>query len=309
MCRLATALLTLLLLAGCADRGSASDVPEGTVTAFTSVYALSWIGEQVAPEASFTSLGAGGDPHDAELSSAQREAIGSSDVVLYLGDLEFQPQVEQAVASSQGRVVAAAEVVGESALIEHGEDEEDEEGGDHGDEHGTVDPHMWFDPALMAEVARATGEAFAEADPEGAEQYRANAERVAAELADLDAEIDALFADCERDEAVVSHEAYAYLLEPRAKHQVGIAGLAPEAGATSADLGALVEEVQKQGITTVLAEPQEGRADAEALAAETGIDLVEINPLESVDERQAAAGYPALLRQQAEAFATAFACA
>ncbi len=334
--RPAAALLiaAVVALAGCGRGGatstdttgdtSAPDAP-GEVTAFASVFALSWIGQEIAPDASFTALGAGGDPHDVDLSSAQREAVGGSDVVLYLGDIEFQPQVEEAVADSEARVVAVSEVVGEDALLEgEEEDEHAEEGGEdadgseteaaageeeeHADEAGVVDPHLWFDPALMAEVAQATGEAFAEADPGGAEDYLANAERVATELTDLDGEIDDLFADCERDEAVVSHEAYAYLLGPRDKAQVGIAGLAPEANASSAQIAALVEEVEAQGITTVLAEPEEGRADAETLAEETGIDLVEISPLESVDDDQFAEGYPTLLRQQADAFATAFGC-
>lgn len=323
--RPAAALLVaaVVALAGCGGGGAATSTatpgtPGGEVTAFASVFALSWIGQEIAPDASFTALGAGGDPHDVDLSSAQREALGSSDVVLYLGDIEFQPQVEEAAAEASGQVVSAADVVGEDALLEaaehddhggeEGDEHSDEEDEEHADEEGVIDPHLWFDPVLMAEVAQATGVAFAEADPGNAEDYLANAERVATELTDLDAEIDELFADCERDEAVVSHEAYAYLLGPRDKAQVGIAGLAPEANASSSQIAALVEEVEAQGITTVLAEPEEGRADAETLAEETGIDLVEISPLESVDDDQFAEGYPALLRQQAEAFATAFDC-
>jgi len=342
--RSAAALLALALVAaGCGGTsGSQATGSEDGVTAFSSVYALSWIAQQVAPDAELTALGAGGDPHDVDLSSEQREAVESSDVVLYLGDIEFQPQVEEAVAESSGQVVSAAEVVGEDALLqgeEHGHDEEgeehaaeeseehaegseleehadeeggehaDEEGGEHADDDAVVDPHLWFSAALMAQVAEAAAEAFAAADPDGAETYRANAQGVAAELTELDGELAALYDDCERDEAIVSHEAYAYLLEPYGKSQVGIAGVAPEAGATSADITSLVEEVRAEGITTVLAEPEEGRADAETLARETGIDLVEISPLESVSAEEAELGYPALLRQQAEAFATAFGCA
>lgn len=315
--RVAVPLLVLAVLAaacgGDAASDPGSDTEEGTPTAFASIFALSWIAEQVAPDVELTALGAGGDPHDVDLSSEQREAIGASDVVLYLGDIEFQPQVEEAVADSSGQVVSATEVVGEEALREavedeeHAEEEEEEEGEAHAEP--TVDPHLWFSAALMSEVAEAAGAAFAEADPGGAEEYRANGVRVAAELAELDADLAELFDDCERDEAVVSHEAYGYLLDPHGKSQVGIAGLAPEAGATSADIAGLVDQIEAEGITTVLAEPEEGRADAEALAEETGIDLVEINPLESVGADEAEEGYPALLRRQAEGFAGALGCA
>ncbi len=113
-------------------------------------------------------------------------------------------------------MVSAAEVVGEDALLEAAEhdDHSDEEGDEHSDEEesepeaapassteeveehsdeGVYDPHLWFDPTLMAEVEQATGEAFAEADPDGADGYLENAERVATELgaeADLEAATD-----------------------------------------------------------------------------------------------------------------------
>ncbi len=58
----------------------------------------------------------------------------------------------------------------------------------------------------------------------------------------------------------------------------------------------------------MLAEPVEGRADAEALANEAGVDLLDIDPLEIAHEGLAAMRFPDALRDQAEAFATALAC-
>ena len=270
------------------------------------VYPLEWLVRQVAPGAEVVALATGGaEAHGLELSPGQRRALESADVVAYLGDIDFQPQVEEAAALSAGQVVNAADVLGEdqlrhAAAHDHDDGEEDAD---------AVDPHFWFDPTLVAQVAGAVGEAFAAADPAGADAYREAADRVAAELATLAAELDELLGDCAHAEAIVSHEAYAYLLEPRGLDQHGIAGTTPEAGGSPAELARLTDEIRAEGIPAVLAEPIEGRGDAEALAAETGVELLEIDPLESAPADQPDPGYPERLRQQAAMFARALDCA
>ena len=324
MSRLLALLFALAVaLAGCASDGAApagggdpsatglaeSDAP---LTAAASVFPLAWMTERVAPGVELTFLGGGGaEVHDVELSPGDRQALETADLVVYLGGIDFQPQIEQAAAASTGEVVSVAETVGEGALRSGAAhtDEEDTHADDdgHADVDG-LDPHVWFDPSLMAEVATSIGTAFASADPANAVAYDANAAGLAEELTALDGEIDSLLADCEFSEAIVSHEAYAYLLEPRDLEQHGIAGQDPDAGVSPAELAALTEEIQAEGIPAVLAEPIEGRGDAEALAGEAGVDLLEIDPLESVTHEQYEAGYPAMLREQAEAFATALGC-
>lgn len=330
MSRLLALLFALAVaLAGCASDGAApagGDDPSPTglaesdapLTAAASVFPLAWMTERVAPGVELTFLGGGGaEVHDVELSPGDRQALETADVVVHLGDIDFQPQIEQAAAASTGEVVSVAETVGEGALRSgaahtdeeetHADDDEPADDDGHADVDG-LDPHVWFDPSLMAEVATSIGTAFASADPANAVAYDANAAGLAEELTALDGEIDSLLADCEFSEAIVSHEAYAYLLEPRDLEQHGIAGQDPDAGVSPAELAALTEEIQAEGIPAVLAEPIEGRGDAEALAGEAGVDLLEIDPLESVTHEQYEAGYPAMLREQAEAFATALGC-
>ncbi len=324
-----------------ADATTAEGGDGKALTAVASSYPLAWIAGEVAPEAELTDLSrGGGDPHDFELSPSQREAMEASDVVLYLGDVDFMPQVEEATADATGIVVDASEVAGEDRLLtgeahahedeegdEHADEatpteatntmqSEDEEHADEGDEHadeggeGVVDPHMWFDPSIMADYAVATGEAFAEADPGTADTYTENAAAVAEEMDALQTELDELLGgDCTFDEAIVSHEAFGYLLEPYDKVEHGVTGVDAEAGATSGELAELVEEVEAEGFEHVLSDVLEGREGAEALASETGVELLDVNSLDVVDDQTAEVGYPDLVRQQAEAFATALGCA
>lgn len=325
-----TLVLVLLLAVAACGQGPATEETDAVgdpdeedvavagmgVTAVTTVYPLGALAADVAPGADVRLLTSSGqDPHDLELSPDDRRLIESADVVLYLGDIDFQPQVESAVADATGQVVSVADVAGPSRLRVLGgdgaahEDGHDEEHGDE-DEHASegVDPHMWFDAGLMAEVADTIGEAFAAADPDRARVYRDNAAVLHDELAALGDEIDELLSDCRHDTAIVSHEAYAYLLAPRGLEQEGVSGAGGHSNASPTRLVELTERLRAEGIDAVLAEPVEGRADAEALAREAGVDLLEIDPLEVGHEGLAGVRFPEALRAQAGTFATALGC-
>ncbi|MDP9406422.1 MAG: metal ABC transporter substrate-binding protein [Actinomycetota bacterium] len=336
---------TVALAAGCGggDAGTAtgsenSGAPGGGVTAAAAVFPLAWMAQEIAPGAEVEFLGAGSqEAHGLDLTPGQRGAVESADVLLYLGDVGYQPQVEAAADSAGGVVVDVAAVVGPDRLRPaaddphgHGEeagdaastqpaddhaagdDEAAEEGHSAPEQHteGSVDVHVWFNATLMADVAQRVGAAFAEADPSNAEAYTANAERVRTQLLGVAGEVDRLLGgECRFDEAVVSHAAYGYLLSPHGIGQHGLVGVASgEAGASSRELAEVVAEVEAEGFTHVLAEPVEGRADAEAVAREAGVQLLEVYPLDVVADELAQRGYPTLLREQAETFATALGC-
>lgn len=327
MRRLALLVAPLSLAAASCGRGGtdAGDTDAGGgVSAVAAVYPLAWMAEQVAPEAEVTLLSAGGlEAHDLELTPGQRQALQGSDVVLYVGDIGYQPQVEEAVPSAEGEVVSLAEVAGPDRLLEPaeaahgGQGEHGEEGGggsdapgEHGDdEEAVVDAHIWFDPDVMADAAVRTGEAFATADPQNADTYRENAEALGEEIRALGGELDeTLGGDCRHGEAIVSHQAYGYLLAPYGVEQHGVTGVNPEAGASSAELAELVSEIQRDGIEHVLTEPVEGRPGAETVAREAGVELLEISPLDAVTDEQAEQGFLELVRGQARQFATALGC-
>ena len=285
-----TAAVIALLLAGCA-----TDASEGQPSIVATVYPLAWVAEQIAPAAEVTSLVAGGqDPHDQELTPQQRGVLEQASVVTYVGEIGFQPQIEAALTPGDG-VVSAADAIGQGGLRPL-------DGGD------GSDPHFWFDARLLAKVATALGEAIATADAENAAQYRTAAQRVAAELEDAAEEVDGLLGDCRHDTVIVGHEAFAYLLEPYGITQQGISGGGEHSEASPADIANLVRTIREEGLDSVLTEPVEGRTDAEAVAREAGVDLIEVYSLDIIEEEQAAKGFPQLLREQAQAAAQAAGC-
>ena len=298
--------VALLAAAGCggANRSDGS-ADGGRVTAVAAVYPLAWLAESIAPEADVSLLTArGAEAHELDLTPRQRSAVERSDVILYVGDIGYQPQVEKAVTSASGEVVSLAEVAGDRVLRAAQDEDADEK-----DSNRAVDAHMWFDPEIMADAAGRVGAALAAADPERGEAYRDRAARVRDELLALRGELNGLLGGrCRFNEVVVSHQAYGYLLRPFGHTQHGVTGINPDAGASSSKLGELVAEIRAQGLGHVLAEPVEGRKDAEAVAREAGVQLLEVYPLDAVSDVQAGTGLPGLLRQQAQTFATALGC-
>lgn len=304
MRRPSTALAVLLLaLAACGSDEPAAQPAAGVeVRVATTLYPFAWLAEQVAPRAEVVHLAeaGAGDPHDVQLSPTELQTLLSADVVLHVGDVGYQPQVERSIGEARGIVIAAIDLVDPLPLAEpHGHDDHEEEG---------PDPHIWHAPAAMAAVAGELARVLADIDPDRADDYRTNADRIVAQLEALEAEIDTALSGCELDDVVISHAGYTYLLTPRGIAQEAITGGEGHGEPSPRRLNALAREIREHGHPAVVAEPVEGRAAAESLARETGVDLLEVLPLGTVTPEQAAQGYPALVRANVAAFARALVC-
>lgn len=291
-------------LAGCSafDDPATSDDGVQVAAAF---YPLAYVAERVAGDhASVENLTApGGEPHDLELNPQETAAVAGADLVVY--ESGMQPAVEDAIATSAGgETLDVADVVELRPAGEHaGETEGEHAGHDHGD----VDPHFWHDPLLMADLGDAVAERLAEADPEHAAAYRANAEDLRGDLESLDREYADGLARCARSTVVVAHDAFGYLgrygldFEP-------IAGLSPGAEPTPADLARLQRLIRDDGITTVFYESLVGPDIADQLAADTGVRTAVLDPLEGLTDETADEDYLSLMRANLAALEEANGC-
>ena len=224
----------------------------------------------------------GADPHSFQPSASQAAALREADLVVVngLGLEEGLQDLIEAAEADGVRVVEAASFV--EALPFTWEEEEgghqgeavDEEG--HG--HGAFDPHIWTDPARMAGVATGLGEALAAADPACADRWRAAAEGYRQELLRLDGEIEAMLdtVPAEQRKLVTNHNAFGYFAERYGFEVLGaiIPGGATFAAPSPADLAALVETLEREGVRAIFAETTMPAGLAEALAAEVGGQMV-----------------------------------
>ncbi|WP_421120284.1 metal ABC transporter substrate-binding protein [Aquihabitans daechungensis] len=294
-------------LAGCGSEPGGSGTADDPLEVVASFYPLQWMAQKVGGDrvevSSLTKPGA--EPHDLELTPRDVGAIQDADAVAFLS--EFQPGVDTAVVESAGEVFDARDATELEALDasqrepEQHEEEEEEGGEEHDHDHdayevGTTDPHFWLDPTRMAEVATAFADTLATADPAHAADYRANAEALSTELAELDGELEAGLADCERTDLVTSHDAFGYLARRYGLEQVGITGLTPEADPSPQDVAEVADFVEEHDVTTIYFETLTSPAVAETLASETGASTAVLDPLEGLTDESDGSDYLEVMR-------------
>ena len=298
-------LVLALAAAGCAafeDGGAGTD--DG-VTVAAAFYPLAYAADRIAGDHAEVELltQPGTEPHDLELDVGETAEIASADLVVFEHD--FQPAVDDAVEqNAEGVGLDAADVV-DLMAAEESPEEHTEDGGEE-DDHGDTDPHFWQDPLRVAELGDAIADELAEIDPAHADDYRANAADLRADLEALDEQYADGLADCDRATIVVSHDAFGYL----EKYGVRIAplvGLSPDAEPTPAVLGRLQDLIDEEGITTVFSEPLEPDL-VEGLASDLDLATATLDPVEGLADATSDEDYLSLMQTNLDAIREANGC-
>ncbi|QIG42758.1 zinc ABC transporter substrate-binding protein [Nocardioides anomalus] len=278
--------LVLVSTTGCAAFREDSATASGKVGVAAAFYPLAFVAQEVGGDhVAVTNLTqAGKEPHDLELDIKTTADVADAELVLV--EHGFQPTVDDAVAQvATGDVLDVADVV-------------DLEGDD---------PHFWQDPARMATLTEAVADELADLDPDHADTFRANADRLVGELRDLDGAYADGLRGCERDTIVVSHDAFGYLAKYGLQIE-GIAGLSPEAEPTPADLARLQDLIRSDGITTVFSERLVSPRLTAQLAKDMGITTEVLDPIEGLSDETSQEDYLSLMRENLAALEQANGC-
>jgi zinc/manganese transport system substrate-binding protein len=224
----------------------------------------------------------GADPHSFQPSASEAAALREADVVVVNG-LGLEEGLQDLVEAAEADGVPVVEGASFVEVLRFAWEEEDggqqgEAVGEEGRSHGTLDPHIWTDPARMADVVAGLGEALAVTDPACADRWRAAAEGYRQELLRLDEEIEAILSSIpnEQRKLVTNHNALGYFADRYGFEVLGaiIPGGATFAAPSPADLAALVETLEREGVRAIFAETTQPADLAEALAAEVGDQVV-----------------------------------
>ncbi|WEX76038.1 zinc ABC transporter substrate-binding protein ZnuA [Sinorhizobium numidicum] len=169
------------------------------------------------------------------------------------------------------------------AAAEHDHDE----GHDHAE--GEFDMHMWLDPMNAKAMAAEIEKALAEADPQNANAYKTNLDKLNQRLYALDKNLAETVAPVKDRPFVVFHDAYQYFEH---RYKVRVAGsitVSPEVLPGAERLSEIHAKIEDLGATCVFAEPQfepklinvviegtpakSGTLDPEAATLDAGPDL------------------------------------
>jgi zinc/manganese transport system substrate-binding protein len=258
------------------------------------------------------------DPHDFAPSAQQAALMREADALVVNG-LGFEEGLVDAIegAEADGVVVIAATDGVEELLElgEHGHEDEpaDEGEEEHADEDDGDDPHVFTDPTRMAGAAALIADELARAvDRLDTPAFRDRVDAYLGELADLDAEVEAVLeaVPAERRVLVTNHEVFGYFAD---RYGFEVLGVVIPGGSTLAepsarDLADLAEEIDEEGVPAIFAEASSPSALADALAAEgVSVEVVELFSESLGEPGSGAETYLELVRTNAERIAAGLA--
>jgi len=317
---------------------SADPQEKEKLSVVTSFYPLAYLAEEIGGEyVDVINLSGARDVHAYTPSSREVEHIRRADVVFYQSEY-LEAWMEDATRTLSSEAVRVVEVMNEldETMIressgdkhdheegghedehedEHEHEHEDEHGGEanhkeevegHDHDHGGIDPHTWADPVLYGEMAHIVKDALVTVGTLNENVYEMNLANLETRLAQLDAQYSGRLTSCERDEVIVSHDAFGYLADRYGFHAHAIAGIST-LDEPSAQLLAELRDEAGSGMTHILAEEGSVTAYAETLSRETGLEILTVNPLGRgpLDENK---DYFGVMEENLEAFSLALGC-
>lgn len=210
-------------------------------------------------------VGPNGDAHVYQPTPTDAKTLAKADLVVMNG-LGFEGWMERLVkaAGYRGPLVVASRGV-TLLKLRHSD----------GAREGNADPHAWQDPANGRHYVVNIREALIQADPSGAEVYRARAEAYLARLDALDREARTTLGVLPptRRKLVSSHDAFGYFARAYGLEFIAPVGVSTDAESSAADVAALIRQIRREQIPAVFVENISDPRLLERIRRETGARL------------------------------------
>lgn len=261
------ALAILLMVSACAAGDATEEGRDGILAVSTIsiledfVFAVG--GDRVE---SRTIVHIGGDPHVYEPVPSDARLVADADIVFTNG-LGLERWIDKLIESAGVDRPVVTLTDGLTPLVEES-----------GVYAGDPDPHMWMDPMLAARYVEAARDALTELDPEGAEEYAANARAYIAELEELDRWIADQMATIPEPnrKLVTTHDAFRYFGERYGLTIVGtIWAISTEREPSADEIRTLVDAIRSEGVPTLFIETTINPRVMQQVARDAGVGIGE----------------------------------
>jgi len=208
-----------------------------------------------------TLVGPNGDAHVFEPGPKESTELAEASVLVANG-LGFEPWLQRLEEASgfKGTMVIATD--GVTALKGN-------------EEQGPTDPHAFQDVSNAEIYAANIAKGLGAADPAHAADFKANADKLVADMAALDKEVKAEFAAVpqERRRILTSHDAFQYFGKAYGIEFVAVQGVSTEAEPTAEDLAKIVRQARDGHLSAVFLENMADPRLAETVSRESGVRM------------------------------------
>lgn len=222
--------------------------------------------------------------HDYQMTTADRRLLEDSDVVVING-AGLEGFLDALLPNLEADVIDTSKGI---ALLED-------------EEHG-VNAHIWVSVQGMIRQVENIVSGLAAADPDHAEQYRANGAAYTQRLEALYEEMKEALTPCEGMPIVTFHEAFDYFAEAFGLRVVAVVQSDHNTAPSGRELAALAEAIRAEHVRALFAEPQYEDVSVDILSRETGVPVYLLDPAVSGEaEPEDYDAYIRIMRRNAEA--------
>jgi zinc/manganese transport system substrate-binding protein len=274
--RVSAGVVALLIAAGCGSESSGSDSSSRPQIVVTYSVLGSVVRDVVGDKGDVVVLMPNGaDPHEWSPSAKDIETMSKADLVVDNGlglEGNLQDPLKEVKANGVPVFTVADHITIRTVKAGEGADPSDDD-----QAPGAQDPHLWMDPLTMQQWVAPLA---AELQAIGVD-VSANASTVESNLDALNAELEAIVATvpAANRKLVTGHESMGYFAERYGFQLIGalIPAITSQAEASAGELAALTEKIDAAGAPAIVAELGTPAATVEAIASDTGTEVVELS--------------------------------
>ena len=162
---------------------------------------------------------------------------------------------------------------------EHLAADDDHHSEDHHD-HGPDDPHFWLDPVTVRDaIAPAITGALSLLAPDDEAYFNELSESYSQGLSLLHEEIESKLSSVQNRRFIAFHSAWQYFAHRYNLEEIAVIALFPGQEPSAGSMAELIELVEDKSIKAIFSEAQFPSALAERIAEESGLNLLELDPL------------------------------
>lgn len=175
----------------------------------------------------------------------------------------------------------------------------------------TQDPHLWMDFGRVVDMARILTTALIQANPADRAKYQENLTHFEQEIAVLDREFAQTLEDCQSREVVhIGHLAFSALAKRYNLSLTALAGTSHDGEHSARKLADLIKHIKAQRVPALFTEEDVSPRLAEAVSAETGVEIFPLYTVEHVTKKDFDKGvtYAQLMRRNLDSLQKGLKC-